>query len=94
MGFKISNPGFVLKILLFPASFDVDGILVVAGLGSGNGDGESGTIYIGSGYDCACDYDGDGDVDGSDLAAYIIDPRGHLLETLAADFGKTICAQD
>jgi len=44
--------------------------------------------------DCACDFDSDSDVDGSDLAAYILDSKGLLLETFAADFGKTNCPQD
>jgi hypothetical protein len=35
-----------------------------------------------------------GELDGSDLAAYIIDSKGLFLETFAADFGKTNCPQD
>ena len=76
------------------SGFDVNGITVFEGYGSNNGDGEAGTIYLGSGPDCACDFDSDGDVDGSDLAAFIIDSKGLLLETFAADFGKTSCSQN
>jgi hypothetical protein len=76
------------------SGFDVAGVSVEGGFGSDNGDGEGVTIYIGSGYDCACDYDDDGDVDGSDIAAYITDSQGQLLERLVADFGKTSCTQD
>jgi hypothetical protein len=73
------------------SGFDVSGISVFGGYGSSNGDGAAGTIYISSDADCACDFNGDGDVDGSDFAAFIVDPKGLLLETFAADFGKTNC---
>ncbi|RLC04629.1 MAG: hypothetical protein DRH34_03735 [Deltaproteobacteria bacterium] len=40
---------------------------------------------------CHGDYDNDSDVDGSDLAVYISDSQGLLLETFAVNFGRTYC---
>jgi hypothetical protein len=40
---------------------------------------------------CKCDFNNDGDVDSTDLADYIIDSGGIVLETFAGEFGRINC---
>jgi predicted extracellular nuclease len=40
---------------------------------------------------CAGDDDGDNDIDGEDLAAYLLNPKGLALDRFAANFGNVNC---
>jgi hypothetical protein len=92
---KITPPGNDTWVE-YGNSVAIDNSTIVVGAHQDNDTGDdagAAYVYQDTGL-CQCDFEpaaGDGDVDGTDLAAYMVDDGGISLSAFAAEFGRTDC---